>query len=618
MEEFDELVGQICSSSSSYEIRSSAEQRLLVILSDINLWKIYLSYLLLDNINDTIRFFICIGLQRLIWKYWGTGHTLEFSNDDKMRLTNTIIQTLTQKNMQAFAKSKVEQVLGIICASSYSLEPVLGLLVDANSPGAFTGLSAIKTVLELILSDDPKLFPEQKVSLLIATQNILVPLTNLACSACSVALQVNNDENFHMMLVSLELLKLAISKLQIGPHISADVVTLLFSIAELGADRENVYHRAAISSIEVLTEIMNKRYLPPSPLIQNNIDSSSNNPFNRKEPNSNLSVLLDIVVKLVSLLKKYRMTGNVDDSPIMLSLLEFITVFAESHLERCISISSQSNSISSSISSTSSGSGFSAASIELLNQSVTVFFEELVAMTTMSSEPQILNKIVSVWNRVVNLEAVKEMLLTQSSVCLSITSHLLQSSLIQTNSHLETCIEELIEDFHVDPLVDPHIKELVMHLEMQNSINGNKINSPNSPNIDGNASPDLQGEVEAGFIGTSLLTNITNLFAELVLSPDVSLWLNQTVTQLVHQYINILSSNISTSIQKSAAAVDLCFLTRLLPMITSNQSQLLIQLINLAVQMVSDSFAIIITIIILWLLSNSQQDTLLLLEKSLL
>jgi hypothetical protein len=33
-----------------------------------------------------------------------------------------------------------------------------------------------------------------------------------------------------------------------------------------------------------------------------------------------------------------RLNGNIDDSPIVLSLLEFVAVFSESHLERCINM----------------------------------------------------------------------------------------------------------------------------------------------------------------------------------------------------------------------------------------------------------------------------------------
>lgn len=68
MDEFDDLVGIICNSSSSLGQRQNAEQRLLEILSDRSQWKQYI--MLLQEANDTICFFVCIGFQKLIWKHW--------------------------------------------------------------------------------------------------------------------------------------------------------------------------------------------------------------------------------------------------------------------------------------------------------------------------------------------------------------------------------------------------------------------------------------------------------------------------------------------------------------------------------------------------------------------
>lgn len=51
-----------------------------------------------------------------------------------------------------------------------------------------------------------------------------------------------------------------------------------------------------------------------------------------------------------------RLNGNIDDSPIVLSLLEFVAVFAESHLERCINMCNGFGTSSSPITSTHSPS----------------------------------------------------------------------------------------------------------------------------------------------------------------------------------------------------------------------------------------------------------------------
>ena len=46
-------------------------------------------------------------------------------------------------------------------------------------------------------------------------------------------------------VTALDLLKIITStkKVQIGPHISSDVVHLLFTVAEMGAESDSVFHR---------------------------------------------------------------------------------------------------------------------------------------------------------------------------------------------------------------------------------------------------------------------------------------------------------------------------------------------------------------------------------------
>jgi hypothetical protein len=308
MEEFDALVLTICSSTSSTETRSLAERRLQDIISNKSSWKIYAPYLF--QANDTVCFFICIGLQRIVWRYWA-----EFSLEDKMLFNQTISQALiSRKNMQRFALSKLEQVLATICACSCSLEPALSLMVEASHPNVHTGLSAIRTVLELVLSEDPKLVVAQKAVLLPAVTSILVPLTNLACSVCTVALQQTyTEESRTAIITSLDLLKIVMSKLPIGEHITSDVIQLLFAMAELAAaDSESVFAQCSVSSIEVLTEIMSKRFLPPSRPQQvipaHHASQVSPHPIGLAYPTtgSGTDMLLDLVGKSISLLKKFR------------------------------------------------------------------------------------------------------------------------------------------------------------------------------------------------------------------------------------------------------------------------------------------------------------------------
>jgi len=295
MEEFDKLIATICNGSTQQQARSVAEQRLMEVLCNLTTWKQYAN--LLFQADDTVCFFLCIGFQKLVWRHWRN-----ISMEDRVLLNQTVIQTLTNRsNMQNFAKSKLEQVLAAICANSCSIEPAVGMLVDANHPHVSTGISAMRTVLELILSEDPQLFPEFRSAFQSAVNDILTPLTNLACSACNVALSSPTspkESNSLTVTASLDLLKVLITKVQIGPHVTNEVIDLLFNVAELGTTTSvcintNDANRAALSAIEVLTEIMSKKYLPPARTNSTNSGGSVN-------------LLQDMLLKTVSLLQKIR------------------------------------------------------------------------------------------------------------------------------------------------------------------------------------------------------------------------------------------------------------------------------------------------------------------------
>ena len=112
-----------------------------------------------------------------------------------------------------------------------------------------------------------------------------------------------------------------------------------------------------------------------------------------------------------------------------------------------------------------------------------LFFDELVAITAVSTDPLVLIKIVSMWNRVVGITSVKDALVGQPAIGLPTASHLLQCCLtqvhmqytyiqymgwsfnngnrmLQTNAQLLENLDELIEDFKTEPVVDQHTKVL--------------------------------------------------------------------------------------------------------------------------------------------------------------
>lgn len=346
--------------------------------------------------------------------------------------------------------------------------------------------------------------------------------------------------------------------------------THLISTLSLLAGNVNAedLRKAALSAIEVLTEIMSKRYLPP-PTRANTSDNSissgsvggnpsSTTTSSSSSGDSSLGILMDIIVKSASLLKKIRTSGIISESPVSASLLEFISVFAESHLERCISLSTMKQHQHS----TSNNSSNTTSTVDgNMNASVLLFFEELVAVTTCTMEPEILAKIVSVWIRVLSLGSVKDTLLLQTPLCLSIVSHLLQSCLQQTNAFLSDSVDELIEDLAVDTLVDPHMRNILSHIT----------------DFSGGGDSTVEGAEEVNCVGTLLLGDVVQLFGELAASPDVLQWLSSNVTQLVGQNIPQLT--------RSAAAVDLHFLVRLLPLLSTNATQLISQLTGLLGQL---------------------------------
>jgi hypothetical protein len=420
----------------------------------------------------------------------------------------------------------------------------------------------MRTVLELVLFDDPQLYPEYKSTLLSAVSDIVTPLTNLACGACSSAVQAaegSAEQKAQTVGAALELLKVIIGKLQIGPHVTTDVIELLFSVAQLGAADPSstssssgapidaaVLERAALSAIEVLTEVMSKKYLPPS----------------RGADTGSTLLLVSILEKSAALLKSLRCAGRMEASPTAMSLLEFVGVFAESHLEKCIRLSTMQSADA------AGGSAGSGVVDSAMDRAVQLFLEELVASTSSTMEPEVLHKVVTVWNRVLSLGSVKEALITRPQLCVSMVAHLLQSALLQTNASLRDAADELVEDLRVDLMADPHVRSVLSHIC-----------------VDG---VEVRGAEEVGFVGTELLGGTVDLFSELVAAPEVAEWLGQNVPQLIGQNIATLLSGAQRPQQESpsAAALDLHFLVQLLPLISSNIPQLVTQLVALVVQQV--------------------------------
>jgi hypothetical protein len=354
-----------------------------------------------------------------------------------------------------------------------------------------------------------------------------------------------------------------------------------------------------------------------------------------------LSILL-VLSALSFFLSSASEHGNISDSPIVLSLLDFISVFAESHLERCLEYSSSASSSVLSSSSTSSN-GMMSEESRTLQQNITTFFNELVSITTVSMDPKILIKLVAVWNRILLIDTVKLLLFNQTNVVIPIISHLLQASLLQSNKNLQENLDELIDDVKLDIIVDPHIKEILTKVGSMSN-NGSASGGEEGEEKDhqtsskGGGKADVFGAEEYDYVGSQLLIDITDLFAELVSSPAAKQWLQSTVNSLLLQNINSLSSSFqatasgttsnngisspsslttqassntsssasslspkgvrsplksatsssSSKTQMKYYALDLCFLIRLLPMINDNKAELVLQIVTFLLQIIEN------------------------------
>jgi hypothetical protein len=244
-------------------------------------------------------------------------------------------------------------------------------------------------------------------------------------------------------------------------------------------------------------------------------------------------------------------------------------------------------------------------------------------------DPKILIKIVSVWNCILSIESVKALVLSQNNVCLPIISHLLQSCLIQSNKNLQENIDEMIEDLKMDAVVDPHIKEILTKISSpvvpsipppSSSSATKDVRSPATPNNTASNSKkegDVFGAEEFNYVGSALVGDVADLFADLVHSMAGKAWLQSTVNNLLVQNINSLSANfLSTNnnnnnnslppssplISRSSGgsspnkskqqqqmrffSLDLCFLFRLLPMVSDNKAELVLQMVNFLLQII--------------------------------
>jgi hypothetical protein len=257
-------------------------------------------------LEENVVFFLAQGLNTFVWANWRL-----LSTHDKEHLTGGVTAVLKKRSdIPPFARSKVEQILASICALSGSLSPVLNLVVEASAPGAELGLSALRIALEEMLSNDSKLTPTHKKALVSVVNEvnhlsfslclfilnardhcvqIALPTTALVCRVCTEIIQSRAADGA-MIISALDILRVIVAKLPIGPHLGAGVLDVLCALVErtiaipptnkeLGGSaddsssapsptrmmlagntslRYQQFSRSAIAAIGVLNELMGK------------------------------------------------------------------------------------------------------------------------------------------------------------------------------------------------------------------------------------------------------------------------------------------------------------------------------------------------------------------------
>ena len=492
--------------------------RLLILQRDPKKWRFHLE--LLFRLDDNCVFFMSQGLQHFVWANWRV-----ISQADKEFLVATILRLISHRGEQLspYARSKVEQVLAGACALSGSLSSALSLVVEPGHPGAVIGLSVLRTVLEEALSNDKRLTPSHRELLLKEVQNVAIPSTALAHRICYDAV-ISASSDGPLLALSLSILKVIVSSLPIGPHLTADVLDVLCSLAgraisipeggdaSPGQSMQCAQHcSSAIAAVQVLSELMGKKYIPQDVSVGK----------------SGLDVLVSLAAKVVGLLQKYKPVCNhVDNTEIILPLLEFVRTFVECHLERCTSADVRN------------------ATVEAV---VFTFLDEFAAITFCFTDIELLLEAGLVWEALLNVEPIRPFV-THSETSMRAAMYLLRQSLCCNNEDLEIQCMDMAEEINLNLIADADIRRIL-------------------DGISSISSGIAEGSEEAGCMGTSLLSVSTVVACNFVESQKFMDEIKQIVPSMLNELFKGLSAVTTVNPEKlSAQNMDIHFLISFLPL----------------------------------------------------
>ena len=117
MDRFIAVATIAISGSASSEERASAEREMNLIIEQPNalggFWGV------LREVDETVLFFVLMGIQRIVWKRWSY-----LSAEEKSNVGGVVITLIVEKShvLQKFSRSKLEQVLANVCVQSSTLD----------------------------------------------------------------------------------------------------------------------------------------------------------------------------------------------------------------------------------------------------------------------------------------------------------------------------------------------------------------------------------------------------------------------------------------------------------------------------------------------------------------
>lgn len=192
------------------------------------------------------------GLQQYVQRSWQS-----LQPNEQTSFYSCLRDTLLNRQLARFSRSKVEQVVASICLAATSLQPALELVTDDySSPQFAVGISLCRTVFDALLGDNCEASPDVREVLMQHITSVAASFTSLICTLFASSGASTTDDAVRG--ICLELLVVLVCKLPVGGHLSFSVLHCLTSIIE----QPGIPTPHKLLAVESLTDVMGKRYIP--------------------------------------------------------------------------------------------------------------------------------------------------------------------------------------------------------------------------------------------------------------------------------------------------------------------------------------------------------------------